>query len=182
MRTLIITALLSAGCMTPTAPTIDDEDCEWIKPDGEPQEFTLGGQPVGAVKVAQPLECKWGARYIELEGSGTRQLVLSSEMPRDGERCTQAPDDPARCPKVQVEHFVASVWSRLSDADIYIIGTGRGPCGEDGPYDAWNYSINISDWSKADQAVKIVAEEMERWSIGNQMGVAVRSAYCDRPE
>ena len=182
MRRLIpCLALPLFACQTP-APVTSDEDCEWIKPDGEPAQFTLAGQPVGGVKVAEPIVCKWGAQYIELRGSGTRQLVLASEMPKEGEKCTSAPIDPNACPKVQIDHFVASVWPKLSDANIYIIGAGRGPCGEDGPYDAWNFSINISDWAKADEAVRLVAAEMERWSIGNQVGVAVRSAYCAKPE
>lgn len=184
MRTLpfILIAAFAIACTTPSPATNDEQDCEWVRPDGDPQQFTLAGQALGGVKVAQPLECKWGAQYIKLTGSGTRQLALIHEMPPEGEKCMGPPSEPGACPVVQVDHFVANVWPQLSNADIYVIGAGRGPCGEDGSYDDWNYSINISDWAKADEAVRIVAAEMERWSIQNQIGVAVRSAYCGRPE
>lgn len=174
-----LTTLFTMSCQSSSTPVPTGEDCEWNRPAGEPEQFTLGGQDLGGVTVAESRECgKWGARYIEVRGSGTRRLMLASEMPDGSQKCTEAPEDPDACPQVQIDHFVAAVWPQLSEAGVHAIGTGLGPCGEEGSYDDWNFSIAISDWSKADQAVQIVADEMKRWSIGNQMGVAIRSQYC----
>lgn len=183
VRLLLCVLILGAvSCRTAAPPPLgDEEDCEWVPPDGEPSLFTLAGQTLGAVSVAEPLECKWGARYIELRGTGARTLVLAQELPKGAQRCTQAPRG-EECPQIQVDFFVAAAWNRLSDAGIYTVGAGRGPCGDaEGAYDAWNFSIGISDWTRADEAVRIVAEEMEKWGIGNQIGVAVRNAYCGKP-
>lgn len=179
---MIATCLLS--CRTPAPPPLGDTaDCEWVKPDGEPSQFTKAGAQLGGVTVAEPLECKWGANYIELRGSGTRQLVLSRELEEGAERCKTAPKNAEQCPQVQVDFFISAVWHKLSDAGIYTTGAGRGPCGdEDGGYDDWNFSVNISDWSRADEAVEITAAVMEQWGIGNQVGVAIRSAFCGTPD
>lgn len=182
--TLVLLALMAASCRTvPPPPVGDADDCEWVKPDGEPAQFTLASQTVNGAAIAAPVECKWGSQYIELRGSGTRQLMLAQEMPEEAERCRQAPKSDEQCPQIQVDFFVAAVWHKLSDAGIYTMGAGRGPCGDaEGAYDAWNFSVSIADWSRADEAVTIVATEMERWKIGNQVGVAVRNAFCGTPE
>lgn len=171
------------SCRTVAPPPVGDEDdCEWVKPEGDPSAFTLAGSESDGVSIAAPLECKWGSQYIELRGSGTRQLMLAQEMPEGAEKCRQPPKGPDKCPQIQVDFFVASVWHKLSDAGIYTLGAGRGPCGDvEGDYDAWNYSVGISDWSRADEAAQIVAAEMARWGIGNQVGLAVRNAFCGTP-
>ncbi len=180
---LCVAALLLTSCRSvPPPPMGDAQDCEWVKPEGEPAQFTLAAQSIHGVAVAAPLECKWGSQYIKLTGSGTRQLMLAQEMPESKDSCRQIPKTDDKCPQIQVDFFVAAAWHRLSDAGIYTSGAGRGPCGDvEGDYDAWNFSIGISDWSRADEAVQIVAEEMEAWKIGNHVGVAVRNAFCGTP-
>lgn len=184
MFVLLLLPFVLPSCRTIAPPPVGDaEDCEWVKPDGDASQFTLAETEVEGVKVSAPLECKWGSQYIKLQGSGSRQLMLAAEMPESAESCRDIPKDDASCPQVQVDHFVTDVWLKLSDAGIYTLGAGRGPCGTtDGPYDAWNYSIGISDWSRADEAVRIVAAEMAKWKIGNHVGVAVRNAYCGTPD
>lgn len=167
---------------TPPPPLGDTAECDWVHADGEASQFTHGGTKVGQVAVAEPVECKWGANYIELRGEGPHQLVLARELPADAKRCKAAPKSDEECPQIQVDFFVSAAWHKLSDAGIYTVGAGRGPCGEEtDSYDDWNFSISISDWARADEAVAIVAAEMEAWGIGNQVGVAVRNAFCGTP-
>jgi hypothetical protein len=161
----------------------DALDCEWAKPTGDPSQFTLGGQTLGGVTIAAPDACTPDSHYIELRGSGTRQLVLAQELPEDAKKCRKPPEDPEACPQIQVDFFVTSVWQKLSNRGMMTVGAGLGPCGDHtGGYDDWNFSVGISDWERADDAAKIVAEELDRWQIGNQVGLAVRNAYCGKPE
>ena len=186
-RLIILLAMISSiglSCRTSAPPPMGDTiDCEWAKPVGEPSQFTLGGQSIGTVSVAEPDECTPDSHYIELRGSGTRQLVLAQELPEGAKKCRKPPTEPDMCPQIQVDHFLTAVWQKLSNRGMMTVGAGLGPCGDpEGGYDDWKFSIGISDWERADDAARLIADEMEKWDIGNQVGLSVRNAYCGAPE
>ena len=62
-----------------------------------------------------------------------------------------------------------------------VIGLGIGACGHmkaGSQFDDWNYSVAVSDWSKADVAVATVRSELARWGLGHHFGVTVRAVPC----
>lgn len=172
---LLVGSTVVGGCSG--SNTVPD-NCDPTPVKGEPAAFTLAGQTVGGVAVSAPKSCKEGA-YIALDGDGPRKLVLARDVGHQIPECAQPPDDAQACPNVQVDYFAKAVAQRLREADIEVLGAGLGPCGDiDGSYDEWNFAFGVNDWAQADAAVRIVAEEMRRWQIGNRVGVAVQAIPC----
>jgi hypothetical protein len=180
MKLRIICCLAVLLCACRSVTPVPDSECEQLPPEGQPGAFTLAAQTLNGVTVAPAQECPEG-HYIELEGPGERQLVLRRELTGADLACANSPAA-VECPKIQVDSFANAAIARLADQDIPSGGFGLGPCGKANQgYDEWNFSIAITDWTKADDAVRIVAHEMVEWNVGNSIGVAVRPRICAVP-
>lgn len=180
-RWIVGLALLLTACGAPSHRERDARptECDDIGPFGTSDQFTLGGQVLDGVTVAEPRSCPEG-HYIRLEHpGGTYPIAMGRDEEGAIRGCQSPPAEGSGCTAVHADALFLAVRARLEEQGIHTIGIGLGPCGEVSPdYEGWNYSIAINDWAHADAAVRALAAAMVEWNARGPGGVAVREIPC----
>jgi hypothetical protein len=122
--------------------------------------------------------------YVTVHGKGTRHIDYSIQPKANfilSGPCDQVGADLAQCPTVTLQAFA---WS-VHDAMVAKLGRnadsiGVGACATfpvTGP--GGHTSTSIHDWTYANQAVQIVADQIARWDLADDYGVNLRPSDCD---
>lgn len=164
-RSLLIVAytVVSLGC------TETEQPCAWYgdraKVQGTRADYTTEPGDYGGYSLTGPTPCYAKSELVSVRGSGTRQL----EFPVDS-GCADVPESGAggngvACLVANTWAFDYSVKSALRAASIDVhdesMCTGRGN------------GILIDDWTRSNETVAIVAQEIVRWDLAATFGVEI---------
>ncbi len=137
--------------------------------------FTLAGQTLHSAEIGAPEVCETeNGSYIPIRHSGQYELRMPQGQPATG--CSHAGQ--SDCEWIDANAFFQDAFQRAEQANLQILGVGRGPCGDTGEYDSWNYSIMVRNWANVNALVEILAERAEAWGVDGQVGAAVEGETC----
>lgn len=145
--------------------------------------LALGGQ-IDDVSVAVPIMCEHESAYIRIERANGARRIGTARRPNGGfdEGCLELPDpsSPATvCPVIAPRALFGVVVKTLRERGTLVNGTGLGPCGDSrGPYESWNLSVGVVDWSVAHQAVQLMADLLRQYDLAGYIGIAVTGIGC----
>lgn len=182
---VVVIAVLAACGPAPapqlTSPAAHGHD-RCASYDGRPQGTAADYVPpkLEGFTIAPPLMCEREANIRVERTSGTRRLgIAGAGRHRFGAGCIKPPASAEECPILNWGVPLMAAAQALRSRGILLNGIGAGPCADiQGDFAAWNMSIGVTSWAEAATAVRLVADEMNRYDVAGYLGVAVRGIPC----
>jgi len=176
--------VLFAACGNQVAPvetTRPHGECSDEHPRGSATDYVP--PELAGFTIAPPVSCDEGAYVRITRASGARRLGIAGGGGKGfTEGCTTRPASASDCPVLNWSVPLAAAEEDLRNHGIELIGLGGGPCANtQGDFAAWNMSIDVRAWGDVAPALRLVAEEMDRYDVAGYLGVGVRGLRCVVP-
>lgn len=149
---------------------------------GQPSLFTLTPGEDAGPTFETPRVCP-GANgengvFIRVTRLGRRRLAYDRT---ESKECDRPDADALQCPTVSVHVFghavLAALRARLGENNADSMGLGLCAKATD-PFEKWDLSCEIHDWRYANEAVRVIWEELGRWDLEGSWGLGVTGMMC----